>query len=132
MIGGHDWLLLAPPGIPVADIILQRMLREWPDAVFLDADGTVPAPLRDPRVLLGCQSREFFIFRDEAAARSWDEHGAVPGNANTMFHFVIQPGSDLGWNCQIVTFVFDKKTRQTTRLASDLEAAFAEETTFAA
>jgi hypothetical protein len=88
MIGGTDVVLWTRDAVPISDIIFRIVRRHWPEAVFEnleDEEGTsrpvgpgLPQP-SDP---------EYFIFRNTAAARSWDEHGAVPENHNTMLYVI--------------------------------------------
>jgi len=90
-IGGTDVILAAPRATFDIRRILEVVQTEWPDAVFEDAEADGTRPLqklvaRHERV----DSCEFFLFRDEASARSWDEEGLTTANANKMLHVLIR------------------------------------------
>src|SRR5262245_26301105 len=100
MIGGTDVVLWVREDVPAADVILRTVRRSWPGFVFQNADDE-SAPFAPPTGpwLPRPSGREFFVYRDERAARAWDEHGATPENTNTMLHVILgnrrQPGTDL-------------------------------------
>jgi hypothetical protein len=89
MIGGTDVILEVSAGAPVADVVFSVVRRHWPNCVFQDADDEsgpfAPPDIWTPRLI----SREFFLYRDSQAARSWDEHGAAPENHNLMLHVFV-------------------------------------------
>jgi hypothetical protein len=95
MIGGTDVILDVKPGVSAADVILRCVRRHWPACVYQDADDESQPfePLGGiwPPTLKGS---EFFIYRDEQAARSWDEFGATEENANLMLHVLLPTGED--------------------------------------
>jgi hypothetical protein len=123
MIGGIDIILQAPPGIPLADLILGRLRSFWQSAVFQRADETDQYPIGDPWVLIhGGASREFFVYKDGDAAAAWARQGAVRENSNTMLHFLIGP-ERLG-ELQEVTVVCDERTREIDQLIGDLQDTF--------
>jgi hypothetical protein len=90
-IGGTDVILAAPRATFDTRRILEVVQQEWPTAVFEDAESDRTSPVRDlvaaPDVP---DSREFFLYQDEASARSWDEEGLTSANANTMIHVLIR------------------------------------------
>lgn len=47
----------------------------------------------------GLQMREKFYYKNKAAFESWNEHGAVPENKNTMLHVI--------WTPEAITIVCD-------------------------
>ena len=126
-IGGIDIVLLAPAKECVGDLILRVCCRHWNGrkCQFQDANDTNIRPLDDPWVWqVGTASKEFFVFRDPAAAESWGKEGAIPANANTMFHFIIgEPKADPPSTVE-VGFVCDKLTTSVKDLLAELKAAF--------
>jgi hypothetical protein len=95
-IGGTDVILLAPRATFDSRHILEVVHGQWPDAVFEDAEAEGSRPVHE---LVGgretVESHEFFLYTDEASAKSWDEHGLTAANANKMIHVLIRdiPGS---------------------------------------
>jgi hypothetical protein len=100
MIGGTDIVLCVHEDIPTADVIFRAVRQHWPAFVFQNADDeSAPFSPRTELWLPQPSGPEFFIYRDEQAARNWDEDGATPENANTMLHVILgkrrQPQSGL-------------------------------------
>jgi hypothetical protein len=73
--GGRDIVcLFGGPGED-ALYIVERAIREvWPEAV-------VDAP----------EKLERLIYENEAARKSWEKHGAVPENLDTMIYLIAEP-----------------------------------------
>jgi hypothetical protein len=127
MIGGHDIIIDVPPRVPVADLILERVRRLWPDARFRDAEEEDHYAIHDPQILIrGARSKEFLIYRDPAAVEAWDREGATPANLDTMLYFII--GDDVVGrdSPRELTLVCGKKTREIRRLIDDLTKSFSE------
>jgi hypothetical protein len=89
MIGGTDTVLWVSEGAPAADIILRTVRHHWPDCVVQNADDDVPLPHREGGWLPEPPGREFFIYKDDAAAANWLEHAAAPENVNTMLYVIV-------------------------------------------
>src|SRR5437879_5940925 len=90
MIGGTDVMLEVQAGVPVSDVIFRAVRRHWPAYVYQNADDETTPFTRSPGAGLPKPTgREFFVYRDEQAALSWDEHGAIPENFNTMLHVIL-------------------------------------------
>ena len=90
MIGGTDIVLEVRSGAMAAEAILRTVRRHWPRCVYQDADAEmVPVSLPDSEWPPQLRSRQFFIYRDEEVARSWDEYGAIPENDNLMLHVIL-------------------------------------------
>jgi hypothetical protein len=124
IVGGEDIVLLAPPDVPVADVILRQLRRHWPDAYFQDADREDYGPIDSPVVLIqGGRSREFFVFSNRTAAEAWHRDGATAENANSMLHFLIGPLGPRGMPRQ-VTMVCDDSNAEIERLSADLRGSF--------
>jgi hypothetical protein len=125
MIGGIDIVLVAPAGVPLADVIVRRMAETWPDGLFEDVDADHSFPLVDPSLAFRAgQSKEFFVYRDAAAAESWEQDGAVAENANSMIHFLI--GGLLAGKHRLrqMTIVCDHESDDVKQLVSDLRNTF--------
>lgn len=91
MIGRIDVVLSVPPCAPVGEIVVDVCRRYWPQAVFQDVDDEQTHSLdRSEAWDHAAASTEFFIFRNPAAAESWERLGAVLENSNTMLHFLIR------------------------------------------
>jgi hypothetical protein len=127
-IGGIDVLLHAPAGECIADMMLRACRELWADSepCFQDGESTDVHSFSDPWVWrVGTTSREFFVYRSRADADAWEAEGAVPANANSMFHFLIGgPGPNEPGFLE-VALVFDKWTPEVRRLIRDLEIRFA-------
>jgi hypothetical protein len=120
-IGGTDIVLDAPPGVPVAAILLRLLKSFWPEAVFQDQNEQKWYPLDHPRVTaLGGQSTDFLIFRDEAAARSWDRFGLTRKNANHMLNFIIGNSQEDSTKPIQFTLVCNERTPELNQLINDI------------
>jgi hypothetical protein len=120
MIGGTDVVLKARADFPVADLVLRTVRRHWPDFVIQDADdATRPFTPRNGVWLPKPTGREFFLYRDETAARNWDEFGATSDNGNSMLHVLVGRCPDAAGVLRSVTIVCD-------RVADDVAAIIEE------
>ena len=103
-------------------LILDVVLDFWPEGVFQDAEEENTRPLStvfaaEPDL----RTREFFIYRDEASARSWNKDGRTDASTNSMLHFLIvdqQPDEGLQ-----VTMVCDELTPELANLYGELGVA---------
>jgi len=99
MIGGTDVVLWARDGGEATDVILRTVHRYWPNFVLENLDDEAPFVPRRRDELPNPSGPEFFLYRDEQSALSWEEHGATPENCNMMLHVIVgnraNPGSDL-------------------------------------
>lgn len=124
-MGGVDILLVVPPGVPAVDLILDRLRRSWPNALFVDAQKRDAHPISDPGFRLNAvNSREFLIYQSPSALNSWQEHGACLQNTNSMLHFVLDDSPGATFELQELTLVCDERTEAIDRLARDLELTF--------
>jgi hypothetical protein len=125
MIGGIDIVLVAPREVPLADVIVRRMAETWSDGLFEDVDADRSYPLADPSLAIHAgRSKEFFVYRDRAAEKSWEEDGAVPENENTMIHFLIGGRLAGKHGLRQMTIVCDQETDEVKQLVSDLKNIF--------
>lgn len=108
MIGRIDVVFTAPASAPVGEIIAEVCRQYWPHALFQDVDEEQTHALDHGWNGAG-SSKEFFIYRDAAAADAWENLGVVPENENTMLHFLIRDQGDLGEERE-VTCVCDAPT----------------------
>ncbi|MEO6808368.1 MAG: hypothetical protein ABI353_04575 [Isosphaeraceae bacterium] len=125
IVGGSDLVLFAPSNAPVADLILGRIRRLWPDSQVQDVNEDARRSIRDPRVVIrGGLSKEFLIYRDQDAVDAWDRDGATLANLNTMLYFIIGDASQIEEGLREVTLVCGEQTREVQQLVRDLEASF--------
>ena len=127
MLGGYDVLLLAPSGECIADAILRACRSHWQGSVcvFQNTEETTEHLFSDPWVWnVGTSSRDFFVYRDQDAAASWEEHGAVKENRNTMFQFLIGDSLDDTPEWVEVAVVFDSYTPIMKRFIKKLHSGF--------
>ena len=123
--GGSDIVIEAPPGTPVADLILGRIRRLWPDGLYQDADDDDAVYIDDPLVAFaGGRSREFFIYRNRIAFESWERDGATPENLDTMLQFLVTPSEERPAGVIEVTLVCGERTETIRALVDDLERSF--------
>jgi hypothetical protein len=111
MIGGTDVILPVRSGVPATDVIFRTVRRHWPNFVYQDADDeSAPFVAHTGPWLPEPAGREFFIYRDEQAARGWDEHGATAENANTMLYVLLGEASNLSSGLGSLTIVCGELT----------------------
>jgi hypothetical protein len=118
MIGGTDVILEVSVGAPVADVVFAVVRRHWPNCVFQDAEdesARFEAPALWPPQLI---SREFFLYRDPQAARSWGEHGAAQDNHNLMLHAILPDEQDT-----MVTLVCDAVGGELKKIIREIQTA---------
>jgi hypothetical protein len=125
MIGGTDIICSVSPETPAVDVILRTVRRYWPHSVFQNADDPTPFVPDNGQWPPHTPSREFFIFRDEQAARSWDELGADPENVNTMLH-VLLPGTE-GKAPPSLTLVCDHLEGEMGAIVRDIQAGLTDQ-----
>lgn len=122
MIGRTDILLSAPPGAPVGEIVVDVCRRFWPKAVFQNVDDEQTHPLDGSEAWEhAASSNEFFVFRDAAAAESWERLGAVIENANTMLHFLIRDRNGLNADREL-TCVCDVRTGEVEHVIDSIKS----------
>ena len=119
MIGGTDVVLAVRPGVSPAEIILRVVHRYWPLCLYQNADDE-GAPLPLPAGTTPRLDPEFFLYRDEESARSWDEFGATPENQNSML-YVLLPNARSP-EPQEVTVVCGELVGEMTALMAEIEA----------
>jgi hypothetical protein len=111
-IGGEDTVLKAPIDLPVADLVLRVCSRHWPSCLFQDEGEVSYHALTDHALWLSLtDSAEFFVYRDAAAARKWDEDGFDASDPNSMLYFIVSR-SDRA----------DSRTREVTLVCGELDA----------
>jgi hypothetical protein len=125
VIGGTDVLLLAPPGVPAAEIILATMRLLWPGAIFQDANATQGHEIADRWTSLNASaSTEFFIFRDRGTFEKWQQEGASSENENSMLHFLLDQADAKANSLVHVTLVCDTLTSEIEKVVGDLQLTF--------
>jgi hypothetical protein len=122
-ISGIDLVLEVPREALDPRLILDLVQDRWPEGVFQDANEDdvrpVKAVLAEESEL---KTREFFIYQDEASAKSWGQDGRTPANGNRMLHFLIQDDPAGGAPARI-TMVIGEVTPEMTDLFSALGSA---------
>jgi hypothetical protein len=132
LIGGVDTVLTIPAQVRAADVILGVCLHHWPEGVLEDDyDGSM-YPLAEAASRLPSRlEQEFFVYRDDKAAKIWESEGATSTNVNTMLHFIISTPDKETALCE-VTVVCDRLDESMQQLLSGLArqlGALPEETT---
>src|SRR5437899_2528389 len=89
MIGGIDVVFWVPENMPASDVILRSVRRHWPGFVFQNAEDPAPLPKTENHWLPEPSGREFFLYKDNDAAISWLENGAVPENLGTVLYVIL-------------------------------------------
>jgi len=88
MIGGFEFELGGTPSPDDVGRLLRLLRVKWPACILESADGAVTATIQD--VLRNRSSTsQFFLYRDLAAKRSWDEHGLTEENGDAMISVII-------------------------------------------
>jgi hypothetical protein len=124
MIGGRDYALSVPAGVPAGEVFLRLCRTRWPDGVFQDADSDVLHPLSDPLVFSsGANGHEFFVFKTRRLAETWEETGPTSENVNHFLHFLAGPSRDGPYE---VTVVYDEMNEWMTDFFRELQAAIHE------
>ena len=124
-IGGTDVVLMARPGVPVTEMILRRVQFLWPECVFEDANTGGQHPIWSESVwLYGTGSKEFFVYRDEAAALAWDQDGGTEENLDTMLYFLVEKQPQSGRLAREVTIVCGHPSSDVVQLVEDLVKTF--------
>ncbi len=125
MIGGTDLVFWVGEDVSVTDVIFRALRRYWPDLVFENADDDSP-PV-NPRAGQGNpqpSGPEFFIYRDEEAARDWEEHGATPDNAGLMVSVILGKRRKPELGLRSITLVVGERTGDVGRFLDDLDVLF--------
>jgi hypothetical protein len=66
----------------------------WPDGVYHDAESTTARSLREsPSPSAEPTLREFLVYSDMDAFRSWATEGATTENADQVLHVFVEPSS---------------------------------------
>ena len=125
IVGGNDIIIPAPPDVHVAEIILGRVRRLWPDGRFQDVDEEADHALDDIRVVMqGGRCREFFLYRDRPSFEAWERDGATSMNLETMLYFLIADPPTGGRGLLQVTLVCGELNATIQKLVRDLETSF--------
>lgn len=90
MLEGYEVSIPTCAGDSALIAAARAILLHWPDAVFEECSGGALFD-RFEAVPFG-RLDELFVYRDAAAAKLWDEEGAVPEALHKMIHVVSDPG----------------------------------------
>ena len=126
MIGGIDVVFWVRDDISAAEVILRTLRRHWPNFVIEDADD--PAPfLPNPGPWLPTPAgREFFAYKDEASAMSWEELGATPENRDAMIYVILGNRRRQELGLRSLTLVCGHLTGQLKRIVEEIDESFEE------
>jgi hypothetical protein len=121
MIGGTDVELWVRDHSEAVDMIFRTARLHWPHSVFENADDAELRFMRPTGLGLPKPSgREFFIYRNEEAARSWSEHGGIPENANTMLYVILGERLKAEVGLKSLTLVCTELTGEMCEIISEL------------
>jgi hypothetical protein len=119
-IGGIDLILRATQEGFEPRLLLDPVFDLWPEAMFQDVEesGTLPLMkvLAEDSLLT---TKEFFVYRDDQSARTWDQQGWTSGGTNNMVHFLIRDDPSRQEDLQI-TMVIDDLNDEMAGLYSSL------------
>jgi hypothetical protein len=102
-IGGQDAVLQVPAWDGTSDVVLRFVRQLWPHCVVESDDQPEPNALRSPSDWLrATREKEFYIYRDLAAAKIWDEKGQDPSNWNRMFYVLLDDRPGETWQLTVV------------------------------
>jgi hypothetical protein len=121
MIGGTDVQLWVRNHQDAVALILRTVRCRWPRSVLQNADDSEPFCPSAGDQLPSPTGLGFFICRDTRAARSWDKHGAIPQNSNTMLHVILGEGRQPRSGLKSLTLVCDKLTGEMRDLIEEFE-----------
>src|SRR4051812_24115288 len=88
-IGGIDLIMQGPKSSDSWRTILEMGFALWPNAVFQDGDEESTHSLAEILSEEVPRSSEFFIYKDDANAKSWSDEGLTPANTTFMLHFLL-------------------------------------------
>ena len=84
IIGGHDISIECPMTPQAVMDVLRVIQKKWPDGLLVLAMDSTPPVL------------DYFVYENESARQSWDEHGLTDSNGETMINVIFRPtGIDL-------------------------------------
>lgn len=90
MVGGTDVIFQTARRGFDARPVLDAVLEVWPDGFFQDAEGEDVCPITTVLAAPGAAaSVEFFVYKDEASAGSWNNEGWTEDHGNSMAHFLV-------------------------------------------
>lgn len=86
---GVDRIIPAIAGAPVAEMFLRACRRQWPESVVWIVDEDENLSINAPELWSRLSHvREFFVYRNDEAAWTWDDHGWTKAFADSMLHFM--------------------------------------------
>jgi hypothetical protein len=124
MIGGTDNVLWVDENAPAFDLIVSAVRQHWPHLVLQNADEDLPiepSKSSDLTILLG---REFFLYRNAAAAENWLNEGVTESNKNTMIHGLLGNRRKPDRRVRSITLVADDWTGELAAILKDIQEAF--------
>jgi hypothetical protein len=117
MIGGIDVRLPTRAGDSSMEVAVRAIRHQWPRAEFEDAVSG--ERYQHFWQIPFATAKELFVYRDSAAARQWDEEGAVPAAFNTMIHLLSDD--------DMLTVVVDEETSEMRQLIAAIASVLRDE-----
>ena len=87
MIGRYDKLFSVSNPLELALAVIPLVRGNWPQAIV--EDPLTGESLESAIFGIAPLPEQIFIYRDEEAKHSWELHGAIPANNNTMIHLAV-------------------------------------------
>jgi hypothetical protein len=127
MIGGTDVVLEIGAGVRAADAILRAVRRHWPRCVYQNADDeSAPFTPYEGHWPPQDVDREFFVYKDVEAARSWDADGATPEKDNTMLYVIVPEEPAARTTVPTLTVVCGEPCGEMKAILEDIESSLKE------
>lgn len=123
-VSGFDLTLSVERGLFDLRLMLEAIQDRWPRAVFQDANEDTVCSLASLLPDSGkLRSNEFFVYRDEDSAQSWNADGKSSPNSNSMVHFLIEDDRLPADRLQL-TMVVDEVTPEMSELFTAIGSLF--------
>ncbi len=107
--------------------LMKVILTIWPESVFQDAEETEVQSVDAIRIETRLESsREFFVYKNQESAESWEKAGWTEAHGNDMIQFLIT--EDIAQpQIFLVNLVIDKATREMIVLLAAVRKALTSE-----
>jgi len=91
MIGGYDIEAKGEVSPQTANLVLRLVRETWPSAVALPENDTTSIPIEEATRKVWDFPCGFFVFENQQAKLSWDEHGKTDENDDQMVYVILSP-----------------------------------------
>ena len=89
LISGNDIVIRTQSPLELAEETVKLIRFKWKQLLIENADSGDIIAFEFP--FFQSLPKEFFVYENALAKKSWDDQGACSQNANTMFHVIVQP-----------------------------------------